>query len=243
MPLNLSIIKVLDHSIEIVHHLCYNQLTSAGNLNERSWRVMLHKNKLFCVICIVLSSAVMLILSGCDSAKIDPRRPLEEIQDNYSLDDAIADGCLIIEDGKVANLEVLEQFTQDVKDRGHAFLRKFDCDNLTIDPDYDPEYYNSVKDDYPKITVHDIVYENGLYSVSSYDEDGNLTVREFPYFEQQYISPPNQYSAIVSGTAYFLCERDDILYQYILNAHMQGGFPAFPDYYTICMTYVYKDGY
>lgn len=206
---------------------------------------MLRVNKMLCAICVVLSLSATLMLFGCDN--LDGAeggssvRPLEELQDNYSLDDAIADGCLIIEAGDVKNSEVLDQFVEDVDNQGYAFLRKFDYDDLAFHPNYDPEYCESVKDDYPKITIEDIVYKDGLYSVSSYDEDGNLTVREFPYFEQQYISPPNQYSGIVSGTAYFLCERDDVLYQYILNAHMQGGFPAFPDYYTICLTYVYKD--
>lgn len=172
---------------------------------------------------------------------VSSKRPLEELKGNYNLSDAIEDGCLIIEDGNATNLEVLDRFVQDINNRNCAFLRKFDCTNLTIDPDFDPEYYDSIKSDYPKIAVFDIVYDNNLYSVSHYDENGNLTVREFQYFEQQYFSPPNQYSSITGGTAYFLCEQDDILFQDILNNFLKGQFTDSPDFYIICIVNTYKN--
>lgn len=199
------------------------------------------KINLLRAICI---AAVMLILFGCDrNTRADSKQPLEELPGDYSLSDAMADGCLVIEDGDVANLEVLDQFVQDVNHGDYAFLRKYHCSNLTIDPDFDPEYYNSVKDDYPKITIFDIVYDSGQYSVRYYDEDGNLTVREFPYFGQHHFDPPNQYAAITGGTAYFLCERDDVLFQDILNSLLSCQTADLPDFYIICMVNEYKDNF
>lgn len=218
---------------------CVSEGTARRAVQTGSFR------KLLCLSCIVLSLAAPLMLAGCDSLRGDagngPKQPLEELPGDYSSSDAIADGCLVIEDGNVANPEVLDQFIQNSDRQGKAFLRKFDCTNLDIDPTFDPEYYESVKDNYPRITVHDITYDDGLYSVRYYDEDGELTVRDFPYLEQQYVSPPNQYSAIESSTAYFLCERNDVLFQDILKGLLSDQFVAFPDFYIICLDNTYKD--
>ena len=82
------------------------------------------KGRSLCVICVVLASAAALVLlcSGRLNGGAKPEvRPLEELQGSYSLDDAIADGCFVIEDGSVTNLDVLERFVRDAE----ATLRSF----------------------------------------------------------------------------------------------------------------------
>ena len=196
------------------------------------------------MICVALASAAALVLlcSGRLNGGAKPEvRPLEELQGNYSLNDAIADGCFVIEDGSVTNLDVLERFVQDAERGDPAFLRKYEYTSLTIDSSADPGYYESVKGDYPEITVEDIVFDKGIYSVRSCDEDGELTVREFPYLVRDHFDYPNQYSATTGGTAYFLCERDDVSTRDVLNLFLSGQFADFPDFRIICLINEYKD--
>ena len=94
-------------------------------------------------------------LSGC-GGKPEPI-PLEELPQDYSLERAKDDGCLVTEDGAVTSgQEAWEEFLNAAEAGKAASVRL--CSYYTLDDPsrYDPDYYESVKDDYPMMFLKDL---------------------------------------------------------------------------------------
>ena len=90
----------------------------------------------------------LLLLSACGE-KPEPT-PLEDLPEDYSLEQAKEDGCLVTEDGIVTSgRESWEDFLKASEAGKTASVRL--CSYYTLDDPsrYDPDYYESIKDDYP----------------------------------------------------------------------------------------------
>lgn len=110
----------------------------------------------------------LLLLSGCGGEPV----PLEDLPQDYSLEQAKEDGCLVTEDGTVTSgREAWEEFLKAVDNGKTASVRL--CTYYTLDDPsrYDPDYYESVKDDYPKMFLQDLSYDGERFTGVSY-EDG-----------------------------------------------------------------------
>jgi len=90
----------------------------------------------------------LLLLSGCGGKP--EMLPLEELSEDYSLEQAKEDGCLVTEDGIVTSgRDAWEKFLKAADAGKSASVRL--CTYYTLDDPsrYDPDYYESIKDDYP----------------------------------------------------------------------------------------------
>ena len=109
----------------------------------------------------------LLLLSGCGGKPV----PLEELPADYSLEQAKEDGCLVTEDGTVTSgREAWEDFLNTTGAGKAASVRV--CHYYTLgDPSrYDPDYYESIKDDYPLMFLKDLSYDGERYTAVSYEE-------------------------------------------------------------------------
>ena len=123
------------------------------------------KGMLAALLCLIL-------LSGC-GGKPEPI-PLEELPQDYSLEQAKADGCLVTEDGTVTSgRESWEDFLEAVAAGKAASVRLcgyFTLDSLGVSSRYDPEYYASIKNDYPKMSLEDLSYDGEGFTSVFYQE-------------------------------------------------------------------------
>lgn len=120
------------------------------------------KGMLAALLCLIL-------LSGC-GGKPEPI-PLEELPQDYSLERAKDDGCLVTEDGTVTSgQEAWEEFLNAAEAGKAASVRL--CSYYTLDDPsrYDPDYYESVKDDYPMMFLKDLSYGGERFTTLSYEE-------------------------------------------------------------------------
>ena len=111
----------------------------------------------------------LLLLSSC-GVNLEPL-PFEELPEDYSLERAKDDGCLVTEDGAVTSgQEAWEEFLNAAEAGKAASVRL--CSYYTLDDPsrYDPDYYESVKDDYPMMFLKDLSYDGERFTTLSYEE-------------------------------------------------------------------------
>ncbi len=111
----------------------------------------------------------LLLLSACGE-KPEPT-PLEDLPEDYSLEQAKEDGCLVTEDGIVTSgRESWEDFLKASEAGKTASVRL--CSYYTLDDPsrYDPDYYESIKDDYPLLFLKDLSYDGERFTAVSYEE-------------------------------------------------------------------------
>lgn len=123
------------------------------------------KGMLAALLCLIL-------LSGC-GGKPEPL-PLEELPQDYSLEQAKADGCLVTEDGTLTSgRESWEDFLEAVDAGKAASVRLcgyFTLGSLGVSSWYDPDYTASIKNAYPKISLEDLSYDREGFTAVSYQE-------------------------------------------------------------------------
>ena len=114
----------------------------------------------------------LILLSSCGGTP-EPV-PLEELPEDYSLEQAKADGCLVTEDGSITSgRESWEDFLEAVDAGKSASVRlcsSFTLDSLGVSSWYDPDYYASIKDDYPNMSLEDLSYDGEEFTSVFYQE-------------------------------------------------------------------------
>ena len=111
----------------------------------------------------------LLLLSSCG---VNPEPlPFEELPEDYSLERAKDDGCLVTEDGAVTSGQEAWEEVLNAAEAGKAASVRL-CSYYTLDDPsrYDPDYYESVKDDYPMMFLKDLSYDGERFTTLSYEE-------------------------------------------------------------------------
>lgn len=159
----------------------------------------------------------VLLLAGCGHREAEPLPPLEELPADYSLEQAREDGCVVHEDGDIASgQEAWEAFLQASSAGKAAAVRLVDYYTLGDPSRYDPEYYESIKDDYPLLYVSDLTFDGEAYTVSSL-EDGKRLERTFShlkYFEGEAETPGAVYDAYIR---YVLVNDDAVTWDQLMR--------------------------
>nr|WP_325229261.1 hypothetical protein [uncultured Oscillibacter sp.] len=170
------------------------------------------KGMLAALLCLIL-------LSGC-GGKPEPI-PLEELPQDYSLEQAKADGCLVTEDGTITSgRESWEDFLEAVAAGKAASVRLcgyFTLDSLGVSSWYDPEYTASIKNDYPKMSFEDLSYDGEGFTSVFYQEGERC---EWNYsllrrFEEEAQSDLLPYDSCIS---YILTDDAEATYDQLLGS-------------------------
>ena len=125
-------------------------------------------------IILVLSVLLMFVITSCNQSDSqilleqlpDNLTPLEQLPDNYSLEQAKKDGCVTHENGDVTQgKEIFEAFYNTAKSGKTAEVRLAFYYTLDDPSRYDPEYYESIKDDYPCLFIQDLSFDGEQYTI------------------------------------------------------------------------------
>ncbi len=190
--------------------------------------------KKFTVIVLML---VCLLCAGC-GVKEKTLTPLEALPEDYSLEQAKADGCVVHEDGDVsAGQEAWEEFVSDAAAGKSAGVRLYDY--YTLDPEScSPEYYEAEKDNYPHIFVRDLSFDGEKYSLR-WLEDGREYVREYEYmlrYEDEAESETALYSSYVR---YVLTHDETVTWEDIFRGMVSSQLGDWIDASTVYMDLIY----
>ncbi len=179
---------------------------------------------------LLLGLCLSLALTACSKSN---KPALDQLPDDYSYEDAVADGCVVFENSDVAS-------GQSIWD---AFLEKADAGNkasvrlayyYTLDDPsrYAPEYYEEIKDDYPLLFVTDLTFDGSEYMIEEY-EDGAPISRTFKYL-MKYEGAPSSKDALYYSYLYYVLVNDDtVTWEDIERGMLSSVFGAAIDHYRV----------
>lgn len=126
------------------------------------------------------------LLSACGHETVT-YVPLEQLPGDYTVEQAETDGCVVHKNGDIySGQEQWERFLKDVAKGKEAAVRIAN-DYELLDPSrYGAEYYESIKDEYPKLYIEDLTYDGDLYTIRWYEgeEEYVLTYRYLMRYEE-----------------------------------------------------------
>lgn len=127
---------------------------------------------------VMLLLAFTLVLVGC--SQTPEKAAIESLPEEYSLEQAQKDGCVVYENGDITSgQEIWDDFLKSVDTGKEASVRLGLY--YTLEPsECDPDYYESVKDQYPALYIQDLTFDGTSYTLRWY-EDGQEIVRAYQF--------------------------------------------------------------
>lgn len=189
---------------------------------------------------ILLMLLMLIVLTSCGN-DISKETSLEELPSDFSLQDAKKSGCVVHEDGDITDgEEIWEAFLAKVENREPATVRI--ADYYTLDEEKcDPEYYESVKDEYPKLYFKDLFYDGESYTIKWFEE-GKEYSQTYKYMNK-YVEKPASSTATFEYAINYVLVNDETISSYeeimMSLASSQSGV-AIP-HHTVYSDYIYKD--
>lgn len=183
----------------------------------------------------------VLLLSGCGQQKAAVLPSLEELPADYSLERARKDGCVIHEDGDIAGgQEAWEGFLEASSAGKAAAVRLADYYTLDDPSRYDPDYYESIKDDYPLLYLSDLSFDGEAYTVSGL-EDGERWTYTYSYlkrFEDTAETPGAVYDSYVR---YVLVNDDTVTWSQLMHGALSSRFGDYIPFHSVYTDYIYSE--
>lgn len=146
---------------------------------------------------------------------------LEDIPDSYTLEDANEDGCVIFENGDITHgQERWDKFAASVPNEKASVRLAY---YYTLDHYDDEEYYESVKDEYPKLFVEDLSYDGEYYTLRWF-EDGEELVHRYKYMLRFEGDAPTEHATYERYVHYVLVNDNTVTWEQlqwgILSSYM-----------------------
>lgn len=180
----------------------------------------------------ILFVLLLFTVTGCSQS--DRPTPLEELPDNYSLEQAKEDGCVVYENGDVAyGGELFEEFFRTAASGKTDQVRlAFYC-TLDDPSGYDPEYYETVRDDYPCMYIQELSFDGEQYTIRWY-EDGEEFIRNYSYI-MKYEGPAESPDALYqSYIRYVLTNDEKVTWQELTHGMFSSQMGDYIDHMSVC---------
>lgn len=175
---------------------------------------------------LVFLSTLMLSLCGCGESYDYSWTAFDELPEDYSLEDAKADNCVVHEDGDIS-------FGQNIWD---SFLKKTEKGEPATVRVVD---YYTEENEAPKLYIKDLVFDGESYVLTDYS-DPEPRISEYKYlmrFEEDASSETSTYKSVVR---YILVNENTYtmkdIWSSILSSAMAGGI----DFRFVYTDYNYK---
>lgn len=190
------------------------------------------------LICLMIICTFALV--ACSNNNLSD---LKTLTNNYSLEQAKVDGCLVMEDGDVTSGkrvfdDFLEKTSQD-KDAKIRVVEYYTLDKSSISE----EIYEKEKDNYPVMFITDVVYENGEFKTYSYaNNDEELFEKTYKYMIKDEFSA-NPEAIFTTSTYYLLVNDKSITYDEIMKSLLSSSFQEDGKdltHFIIYQTHTYK---
>lgn len=187
--------------------------------------------------CVLFSLLLLCVhlLAACGGAGTDKaeRVPLEELPKDYTLEQAKEDGCVVYEDGDITSGQAAwDAFAETVSTGTAASVRLGVYYTLGDPSRYDPEYYESIKDDYPVLYIEDLTYDGTAYTIRWFEKGGEIvkTYRHLMRYEGEPESPHANYDSYVR---YVLTNDDSVTWEDIVWGMVSSRFGDYIDYHQV----------
>lgn len=182
--------------------------------------------------------ALAFLLTAC--SKNVASTSLIQLPDNYTLEDAKSDNCVVFENGDISyGQSIWDNFITTVNKGKSSTVRLAYYYTLGNPSQYSAEYYEKIKDDYPVLYIMDLSYDGKKYILEGV-EDGKLISKEYKYLVK-YEGCPNSATAIFSEYTYYVLVNDNtVTWDDIEHGMFSSQFGDYIDHYRVYSDLVLK---
>lgn len=168
--------------------------------------------------------------------------PYEKLPDDYTLEQAKADGCVTFEDIDITSgQEVWDAFVASSKEGRPSFVRLAYYYTLGDPSGYDPSYYEEIKNDYPMLFIQDLTYDGEQYRLYSV-EKGKERIQEYKFL-LRYLDVANPEATYTECDTYVLINEDTYSWEELRFSRYSSSWEDHIDYRPVYWKHVYKEGW
>lgn len=180
---------------------------------------------------VIIILALIFLLTAC--SKNEASASLIQLPDNYNLDDAKSDNCVVFEDSDITyGQSAWDNFITAINNGKSSTVRLAFYYTLGNPSQYSKEYYEEIKDDYPILYIKDLSFDGKKYIIEGV-EDGKLVSKEYKYL-MKYEGRPNSATAIFSEYTYYVLVNDNtVTWDDIEHGMLSSQFGDWIDHYIV----------
>lgn len=180
---------------------------------------------------LLLFVLMTILLTAC--AKTEESLPYNQLPDDYSLENAKSDDCVVFENLDItAGQSVWEKFITSTTNGKPSTVRLAFYYTLNNPSHYSAEYYEEIKDDYPALYIMDLSYDSNKYMLY-YKADEQEYTKEFSYLVK-YTGKPRSSSAVFSEYVYYVLVNDNsVTWEDIEDGMFSSQSDAWIDHYKV----------
>lgn len=186
----------------------------------------------------------MAVLAACSANPASVRSQnlvsLDQLQNNYDLEQAKKDGCVVFENGDITSGQSTWDFyIKEIGENKSASVRLVYYYTLGDSSRYAPELYEEIKNDYPVLYVKDLTFDGVHYTIEGY-EDNLLISKQYQYL-MKYQGHPKSSTATFSDYLYYVLINDDtVTWEEIERGLYSSQFDAWIDHYRVYTDLTFK---
>jgi hypothetical protein len=197
------------------------------------------KKYLFFVLVIFI---IFIIISCKSETPVSDYIPYNKIPDNYSLDDAKTDNCVVFEnDNIISGQFVWDNFIKQTEKNEKCFVRLVFYYTRGFPEWHDPDYYDWIaNENYPLMFIQDLKFDGKTYNIS-WSEDihkYSLTYQSMDKFTEEQFDIDN--AALCEYTYYALVNDKGITQNRLFYSLFNMSSGGFRDYQKVYSKYEYK---
>ena len=187
---------------------------------------------------ILIILALIFLLTAC--SKNVASTSLIQLPDNYNLDYAKADNCVVFENSDITyGQSEWDNFITAIGNGKPSTVRLAFYYTLGNRSQYSEEYYEEIKNDYPVLYINDLSFDGEKYIIEGV-EDGKLLSKEYKYLVK-YEGRPNSATAIFSEYTYYVLVNDNtVTWDDIEHGIISSQFGDWIDHYKVYSDLVLK---
>ncbi len=189
----------------------------------------------------VVLFTLILSLYGCGENSSPSWVPFEDLPEGYTLEEAKKDNCVVKENGDITSgKEVWESFLKKTENNEPASVRIFSYHTLGDKERYGEEYYESIKNDYPKMYILDLEFDGEKYIWKDYSDE-EPRISEYKYLIRYEENDPPESATFESAVYYILVNENTYTLDQIQWSMLSSQSTDWIDFKYTCIEYDYKD--
>lgn len=153
-------------------------------------------------------------VSDTDSIREEQTDFLKNISQDYTLEDAKIDGCVCFDNGDITEgQKIWDEFVNTTNKQEDATVRLAFYYSLD-EEQCDPEYYESVKDEYPVLYIQELTYKDDSYTIRWFEE-GEEIKKTYKYLMKYEGEPESETALYESYLRYVLTNDNTVTWERI----------------------------
>ena len=134
---------------------------------------------------------------------------LKNISQDYTLEDARIDGCVCFDNGDITEgQKIWDEFVNATEKQEDAIVRLAFYYSLD-EEQCNPEYYESVKDEYPVLYIQELTYKDDSYTIRWFEE-GKEIKKTYKYL-MKYEGEPESETALYESYLRYVLTNDNTM--------------------------------